>query len=226
MLVVLLLCACTAPSPSQPEPPPKPPVPAPEPAPPPEPGESEEFLRLVEAAERALAEDRLLTPERDSAYHYYQQALAVAPGHPFAVIGLERIVERYLRLAQVAIEREQWARARSMLGRAAIIDGEHTGIGSLRRQVNMLANAERLTLRLDRGALRNRSADIAAQLAQFGKHARVTNARVSIRAPSDADARWIYEQLSRSPGEQRIRGEVEIALPAQVTILLLHGTGN
>ena len=197
-----------------------------EPAPPPEivapdPGESEAFLALLDTAERALADDRLLTPEDDSAYHYYRQALAMAPKHPAGRLGFERIVERYLQLAQVAMEREQWVRARSMLSRAEHVDRGHTGIVSMREQLERLANAERLILRLDRTALRERTSAITAELVEFGKHARSDNARVSIRVPSDADGRWIYQQLSRSPGERPVRGRIEIGLPPQVTVLLL-----
>lgn len=219
ILVALLLGACTAPTPSQPEPPV-------EPAPPPDiaapdPGETEAFLDLIDTAERALADDRLLTPEDDSAYLYFQQAAAMAPNHPATRRGFERIVERYLQLAQLAMEREQWSHARSMLARAEYVDRSHTGIASIREQLEALANAERLVLRLDRTALRERTAAIASELMEFGQHARSDNARVSIRVPSDADGRWIYQQLSRSPGEKLIRGRIEIGLPPQVTVLLL-----
>lgn len=219
IFVALLLGACTAPAPSQPEPPVEPPPPPDIAAP--DPGETEEFLDLLDTAERALADDRLLTPEDDSAYLYYQQAAAMAPNHPATTRGFERIVERYLQLAQLAMEREQWSRARLMLARAEHVDRGHAGIGSVREQLEALANAERLVLRLDRSALRERTSAIASELVEFGRHARSDNARVSIRVPSDADGRWIYQQLSRAPGEKLIRGRIEIGLPPQVTVLLL-----
>ena len=217
---MLLIGACTASTPGRPDSPPVPPAPPPD-IEAPDSGQSEAFLQLIDTAERALADDRLLTPEDNSAYLYYQRASAVAPGHPAVDRGLERIVERYLQLAQVAMERQQWALARSMLARAAYVDRDHTGIVSMRQQLDLLANAERLILRLDRTALRERTRAIAGKLAEFGKHARSANARVSIRAPSDSDARWIYQQLSRAPGERRIRGEIDLGLPPQVTVLLL-----
>lgn len=219
-LVALLLGACTAPTPSQPKP-----IPVEPPPPPdivrPDPGETEAFLDLIDTAERALADDRLLTPEDDSAYLYYQRASAMAPDHPAPRRGFERIVERYLQLAQLAMERQQWSQARFMLARAEYVDRSHTGIASVREQLALLANAERLILRLDRTALRERTSAIASELREFGRHARSDNARVSIRVPSDADGRWIYQQLSRSPGDKRIRGRIEIGLPPQVTVLLL-----
>lgn len=218
-LAVVLLGACTAAPPaSPPEPPPEPPAETPQI---PDPGESEAFLALLDVADRALADDRLLTPEDDSAYLYYHRALAMAPNHPAPERGFERIVERYLQLAQLAIERQQWTHAGLMLDRAAFVDPVHNGITAVRQQLDLLANAERLILRLSSRELRERSTAIASKLVEFGEHARAPNARVSIRAPSDADARWMYQQLSRSPGDKRIRGEIEIGLPPQVTVLLL-----
>ena len=176
---------------------------------------------LLAAAERTLAEQRLLTPADDSAYGYYTQVLELMPGQPDAVAGFERIVEAYLALVRRAVAQERWASARSMLDRAALVDGSHPGIAPLRRQVELLAEAERMALQLDRTALRQRRADVATRLATFGRHARHPNARVTIRAGSDADGRWIYEQLNNAPGERRIRGGIEIGIPPEVTILLL-----
>lgn len=219
-VVMFLLGACTATTPDQPEPVPVEPAPPPDIAAP-DPGETEAFLDLIDTAERALADDRLLTPEDDSAYLYYQQAAAMAPDHPATIRGFERIVERYLQLAQLAMEREQWSHAGFMLSRAEYVNRSHTGIVPMREQLEMLSNAERLILRLDRTGLRQRTSAIASELMEFGQHARLDNARVSIRVPSDADGRWVYQQLSRSPGERRIRGRIEIGLPPQVTVLLL-----
>ena len=121
--------------------PPDQPVAAP---PDPPPAYDEDALyAILDAAERALADDRLMTPENDSAYHYYREALAIAPDHPLARRGFERIVESYLALAGRAIERERWASARSMLDRARIVDADHSGSATLRRPVALLANARR-----------------------------------------------------------------------------------
>lgn len=216
--LALLVAACTTPPPPPvAQDPPTPTVP--EPSPPTV--DRARIDALLDAAEQALADQRLLTPAEDSAYGYYAKVLELEPDQPDAAAGFERIVEAYLALAQRAVERERWAGARSMLDRAALVDASHPGIAPLRRQVELLVGAERLTLPLDRGALRQRRADVAARLATFGRRARHARARVSIRAGSDAEGRWIYEQLNKAPGEGRIRGGIEIGIPPQVTILLL-----
>lgn len=217
--LLAVLEGCTVPPPAPPPPATPPPQPAPAPAP--DPGKQARLHALLDAAEEALAADRLTTPPPDSAFRYYSLALEIAPDHEAAREGLERIVERYLELTANAIGHRRWESARRLLDRAATVEQQHPGIAPLRTQVDLLAAAERRTLALDRGALRARQGAVARQLAAFGRDARRAGARVTIRAPNDAAARWIYDQLSRAAGEQRIRGSIEIGLPPQVEVLLL-----
>ncbi len=226
VLPALLIGACAVSPARVPPSPVEPPAPLPPAEAPTDPGDNEAVRVLLEAGARALAEDRLLTPEDDNAYLYYRKALALAPDDPDVGDGLERIVERYIVLARSAIEREQWVRARSMLARAAIVDREHPGIRSMREQLALLENAERLILPLVQKNVREHGVDAANELAAFGRHARNPNARVSIRAASDTDARWIYEQLNRAPGERRIRSAIQIGLPPRVTIMLVAPLEN
>lgn len=214
---------CAAPeTPHQPSPPPPPlAVVAPPPA-----VDEDAVRKLLDAAQQALADDRLTTPAEHSAYGYYRQILDLAPAHPVASQGLERIVERYIALARRAIEYERWPSAQTLLQRASLVDDAHPGIEPLRRQVELLARAVRLALAVERPALRRRSGELARRLANFGRQARRANARVTIRVGNDADGRWIYEQLNRAPGDRRIRAGIEIGLPPKVTILLLPGEGD
>jgi len=226
VMVAALVPGCSVSPPTRdPVEPPEPPTQtAPEETP--DPIDWEEVRRLLDAGERAMADNRLLTPEDDSAFLYYSEAAALAPDDPDVAEGFERIVERYIALAQQAIDREQWVYARSMLGRAAYVDPGHVGMRSLRDQLDLLVSAERIVLELPYAQVSGRDEEAAARLAALGERARQPNARVSIRTASDADARWIYEQLNRASGDRRIRGAVEIGLPTKVTILLLPPTDN
>ena len=91
----------------------------------------------------------------------------------------------------------------------------------MRSQLNNLRRAERRHLDLTAAAVRDRTPATAAALAELGAHARQAAARVVIRAGSDAQGRWIYEQLNRAPGDRRIRGEIEIGSPPRVTVIIL-----
>lgn len=177
--------------------------------------------QLLWRAETALQADRLLTPESDSAARWYGQVLEAAPDHPQALRGLERVVERYIVLARHAMDAERWPNARTMLERAEMVDSQHPGISPLRQQVNLLSRAERMTLALTHEEVRARAPVARRKLEDFGINARLPRSRVSIRAGNDADARWMYQQLARAPGERRIRGGIDIGLPPLVTVTIL-----
>ena len=213
------------------QPPAPPPTPAEAPAPAPaapvrDPLEDDAVRAALAAAERALAEDRLLTPADDNAHLHFQRALALAPNLPEARLGMERVVERYLALAGSAMRRQRWAAGRTMLDRAAVVSPAHPSIAPMRRQLELLANAERLTMDLEPRAVRARSIALAGKLAAFGGNARRANARVTIRAGSDADGRWIHEQLRQAPGTTPVRGSIEIGRPPRVTIVLFNLDGD
>jgi hypothetical protein len=175
----------------------------------------------LDAARAALDDNQLIYPTGDNALDHYRAVLAISEDHPDAVLGLETIVERFLERARRAIERQQWASARSMLARARLVDRTHPGIGPIRTQVDLLANAQRFKLNLTVEEVRRRSASAAQKLAAFGHRARSDGAFVTIRAASDAEGRWMYEQLNRAEGESRIRGGIEIGRPPKVEIVIL-----
>ena len=218
---VLIAAGCV------PAPPPPPTVPVAAPALPPAPPALADAAveDALAAAERALAADRLLTPPDDCAHLHFSRALALAPNLPEARRGMERIVERYLALAHRAIDRENWRAAGTMLDRAAVVDAAHPGIEPVRRHLRLQANAERVTLDLDRNAVRAQSPALAARLAAFGRRARNANARVTIRAASDAQGRWIHAQLRKAPGTVPVRGNIELGLPPKVTIVVFDPAG-
>ena len=76
-----------------------------------------EVKHLLVQGQRALQEFRLLTPEQDSAYHYFQGALMLAPDNTEAVAGIEQIAERYVFLTNRALEQQDLAKARLYIDR-------------------------------------------------------------------------------------------------------------
>ena len=223
--LALLVVGCKAqqaPAP-EPEPPTVSPEPPAEPAPP---FDQALLAQLLWLAEAALAADQLLTPESNSAAYWYREVLDLAPDHPQALRGLERVVERYIVLARRAMDGERWSSARTMLDRASVVDAKHPGIDPLRQQVDILSRAERLTLALTAEEVRSRAPVARRKLENFGNNARLPRSRVSIRAGSDADARWMYQQLALAPGERRIRAGIDIGLPPLVTVTILPNQEN
>ena len=170
----------------------------------------------------ALRSDRLLYPESDNAFAWFSKALAVRPGYERAENGIERVAERYLQLATQAAEGDALDRAALFLKRAKLVLPNYPQISDVERQIDRIRGAERRELKLDGEQLNERSHMLAADLAVFGRHARAAGRLVRIFVPTDSLGRWVYEQLSRSKGEQRIRADIVTSAPYRVQLLIFE----
>lgn len=83
---------------------------------------------------RALQEYRLLTPARDSAYYYFQSVLRVQPNNPRARAGIDRIVERYVKLAQIALDQHDEIKAHRYISRGLSLRPDNSELKLLRDQ--------------------------------------------------------------------------------------------
>jgi hypothetical protein len=219
VLLVLLAASCQAPEPRTP-----PATPAGSPAlvaPPTPPIDYRRLNSLLDSGLYALDDDRLTTPIDDCAYDYFKAALALVPDEPRALAGLERIIERYLEMADRAIAREQWTTARTMIGRASIVNPDHPGIAQLNARIDILRRASREQIALDADALANREAEVRAQLVELGRRAKRSNVQVTIIARDDAEGRWIYEQMRDAPGDVRIQAQIERGSPPRIDLVTL-----
>lgn len=190
---------------------------------PPPPVEVPDINPLLDRAEAAFAQERLLGGP-DHAHALYLAVLEIEPDNQDALYGIERITEEFIQRARTAIRRERWTVARLLLEQAARADGDHPSLPSANTQLRQLRDAERLQLDLSRDNVRARGQASADALAAFGVQARKRNARVIIRAGSDVEGRWVYARLNDAPGDARIRGEIEIGYPPRVVIFLLPET--
>jgi len=224
--LLALLVGCSSPSPQPSSPPPISPSPA-VPAPPkPPPVDLDRLDALLEKGDRAYKDGRLLTPIDDCAYDYYREALVVAPNHPAALHGLERIAERYVAMAEQAASKEQYAKARQMLDRARIVDPDLASIATMQSQIQMRSAADRQHSNVDARQLADRSSDLSGQLKGLGARAKAQDLWVTIRAPTDADGRWIYQQMAAGSGDRRIRAELTLGSPPAVDLLRLDAAAS
>lgn len=186
--------------------------------------EAPDVDEILDRADAAFREERLLGGP-NHAHALYLRVLKIDPDNPDALYGIERITEEFIRRARDAIQRERWIVAGLLLEQAVWADEDHPSLPSAQRQLRQLRDAERLQLDLAPDALRGRTQAAGNALATFGNHARKPNARVIIRAGSDAEGRWIYARLNDALGDRRIRGEIEIGYPPRVVIFLMPETG-
>jgi hypothetical protein len=218
-----VLNACHAPAPAPQESPPTvatlPPPAAPAPH-----IDTDRLDLLLEQGDRALAAGRLLTPIDDCAYDYYRQALVVAPNHPAALHGLERVADRFIGMAEQAAARDQFDTAKAMLKHARYVDPDRPAIAEVEATIELRSSAKRRHVSLDAAQLSERTVGLAEQLKTLGAQAKAQDAWVIIRARNDAEGRWIYQQLAAAAGDKRIRAELTIGAPPAVDLLQLKET--
>lgn len=178
----------------------------------------ESVAELLLAADQAFDADKLIFPAAESALTLYERVLVIDPDNEAARRGIERIVERYLQLALEAARKRRFDAAEDWLGKARLVDRSHPSIKPTALQIRLLQQASRQRLTLDRSQLRARDATLAERLQDFGGEARRPDCHVVIRSGSDADSRWIYQQLAAGPGKSRIRARVERAWPTTVEL--------
>lgn len=189
------------------------------PAPAPVPPDPALIQSLISRGDAAAAAGHWDEPAANSARDYYQRALLLDPDSLPIRRRIETIVERYLTRARTAAEQHGHRQAENWLEQARQVDQGHPGIAPTSAYLDMLASAQRQELDIARAPLRERSAGLAEQLRNYGTRGREAACRTQIRAGNDADGRWIYQQLARSPGSNRIRAQFEIGTPARVAIL-------
>ena len=173
--------------------------------------QSAEVKRLLAKAAAQIDARSLSSPEGDNALETLQTALALEPTQPDTLEavfrGRERIAEVYLALADKALRRFDQQQARQLLERAAAVDPEHLGLAPLRERLRLAAAAQTRSIALDPRELNLRSSALSSTLLQAGGDAKRANAFVQIRARSDEEGRWIYEQLNKAAGG-RLRAEI------------------
>lgn len=227
LLAAVSGCESTAAPPTggKQQPPKSPPAP-PEPAPTATPyraplteKEQTEVRELLSRAGHAIEEDHLTYPSKGSALALYDKVVILDPDNDEARRGLERVVERYLELAESAAERRRFSNAHAMLDRARLVDPSHPGITPAAQRLALLERARRQLVALDGESLRRHDPAVAEQLHRAGVASRAEGCRANITARNDAEGRWIYQQMSEAPGDERIAARLALGSPPGVEIL-------
>ena len=164
----------------------------------------------------AFDDNRLMFPAGDNAYDQYMEVLSFAPDNQVALQGIQDIVDRYVAMANQAIQIGQFDNAEEYLNRATSINPGKSNIIEARRVLNIEQSISREYFALDPQELAAQSLIIMSELGSIGEFVRNYDATFLITARSDAEARWIYQIMREAVGGYRLRGN--ITLGSQPTI--------
>jgi type II secretory pathway predicted ATPase ExeA len=95
---------------------------------------SPEVSQLLEKAELALSNNRLMVPADDNAYAYYREVLAIDPANDQAETGLQRIVTGYRELAEQSLKKGNRAEAKRYASRGLTLAPGDQRLLTIQRQ--------------------------------------------------------------------------------------------
>ena len=184
---------------------------------------------LLALAQEALAAQRLTTPSATSAFTYFSRILDLAPGHPLARAGLEQIVEQYIAWALTAIAERRYSDATRFLERAALIHPKSPDIAAtaeqLREKRQQAVMTEVVPTWVKEAHKSNQSNPNMNELVsdyflQISNKIDDLNAKVTLFSRSDAEGRWLYQQLNQGT-KTRLRASLRIDRPTRIELHFL-----
>jgi protein TonB len=99
---------------------------------------------LVDRADTAFAAGDIVTPQGDSALHYYQAALEQTPDDSAARRGFEQVIEYLINEAESAVFLSDWDAARDNAAKVLVLVPKHKHAQELNRRAARLQQVEGL----------------------------------------------------------------------------------
>lgn len=182
---------------------------------------------LLSEADYCLSQGKLLNPIADNAHDRYRSVLLMDPQNERAKLGLQTIALRYVEQARTAAKRGNLSEAQSLIRYARGIDNNpvvQDAAETLRKQVVSMPPAKPYQagegeVVLDAKMLQAKDPQITTQLTGVAQKAKETDQFVLIVARSDAEGRWIYQQLRNAVPGYLVRGDIKMGAPARVKLV-------
>lgn len=187
--------------------------------------------RLLERAETQFSAGNMFEPESLNAYDLYRAVQSIEPENKSAEAGLQAILLAETERARQSLAKSRTTEARAILGRLQERFSPSPMLARLSNEIQRssrprknaaVAKAQREQaleqIRLDEAALKSKDEELVAQLQSIAVRLQGSDEGVLIYARSDAQGRWIYQQMRKAVPEYRIRGDLRIG-PPRVKIL-------
>lgn len=168
---------------------------------------------LLFAGLTALDNDHLSEPRQGSAADYFGQVLDVDPDNAIALEGMQRLVARYMALAEQAFKQGARSVAEGYLYKAEPYAKVAGIAGQLQTVRQCWASKPTQEVKsnaflLDETALNERNEAILWRLTEIAVKAMRAKSRITIVSRNDAEGRWIYQQMREVLAEYRLRGNI------------------
>ncbi|BFM14154.1 hypothetical protein R50073_03370 [Maricurvus nonylphenolicus] len=182
---------------------------------------------LLRRAEQALQADRLASPAHDNAADRYRAVLKLDPQNAQAKTGLQLVVMRYVDLGRNALAKSRIEQADYFLARARGVGGvpaNNSLLTDLQRNIvtakvaKAAEAADQKRFELDEDLLTRKAPELEVMLSDIAQRVRETDESLLIVARTDAEGRWLYQQMRRAVPGYRLRGNIKIGKRPHISL--------
>lgn len=183
---------------------------------------------LLAKADLDVAANRLTNPINSNAIDRYRAVLLLDKSNQRAALGLRKIVERYLVLAESQKAKGEYNKALNLVASAESVNGKSVKLTTMKnsirkaqranRSVNntprivpvaKIANPQHTVFNLNPADLSARNTNIKNHLAALAERVQESKEYVLIYARNDEEGRWVYQQMRKASVNYRLRGNIK-----------------
>lgn len=183
---------------------------------------------LLAMADLDVAANRLTKPINSNAIDRYRAVLLLDKTNQRAALGLRKIGERYLTLAESQKAKGEYKKALNFVTSAESVNGKSVKLTAMKNSIRKaqranrlvrnapktvpgakIANPQRTVFNLNPADLSARNTNIKGQLAALAKRVQESKEYVLIYARNDEEGRWVYQQMRKSSVNYRLRGNIK-----------------
>ena len=178
---------------------------------------------LLQDGHKALADNRLLTPEGDNANLYFQVVFGRDPGNYQATLGIAEIIDRYLAWSVAGAQRQDFETAQTYLRRARVVNADDPTIATVQQRVGAMqqqAPSKTQTTSTQAGdsvgvyylpkALFDHDDDfVLAKIQPIIDEVERTRRAIQINWSNDQESRLLYRIINSRTPEFRVRAMIE-----------------
>jgi hypothetical protein len=179
---------------------------------------SQQITRLLDQAERAVQLERFVAPEFDNANRYYQQVLLLDGDNHQAIAGIDELTTILFFRAKASIEVERVQDYRVYSSWIAQIAPNSPFLVEL-SELDPTKHSRNNKWMINTADIKARNSRAKTKIKQAALVAKKYRSRIKIIAPTDADGRWIYQQMRGFTEDYLFRSSLIVGDKAKIIVL-------
>jgi len=163
----------------------------------------DQIAELLAGASKDIGLDRLTEPAGSNALEKYMAVVELDPNNEEAAKGMERIVERYVEMADDAIDRSDFQRAEELLSRAELVSPDSAILGEARARLDAASGESSYEM--------EKRAELQRQKEEAEKQAELQRQKEEADKLAELERKRLEIKTAESPRAQTLKSEAIVA---------------